>query len=415
MDDGLALSHKLLFSLIYGLVVLQRYFANPDNYQEGGPIFIYVGGDYEVGTYWLEHGHMHDIAVDLNGFVFGSEMRFFGRNHPTSDVSTDNLRFLTTEQVLADLAFMIDHIKQEDPRLTDARVILVGTAFGANVATWFRARYPAHSDGVWSSSSYVEARMNYAEYFEMIGNDINTFGSFGCYRRIWRAFRTIQNLIEASRSQVLDDLFHLCHPLNASSTLEVQHFYEEVAGAIAIATIGGGFNYVFDLCDSLTNADTSNDLIAFADWFSLEHRGGPCFEQSFQEVVDFHSETDWSALGVLTGRRQYQYLACTEYGWFATTDSDNQPFGNQIDAAYYVELCRQIFGDWMTDEAIRNGTESFNLSFGGTQPDITNAFFTNGELDPHRLLNVQDDIGATVEARLLPRKSPSKTKLAMSR
>lgn len=348
---------------------------------------------------------MHDIAVDLNGYIIGSEMRFFGQNRPTSDASTANLRFLSTEQVLADMASLIDHVKRQDARLSSAKVILVGTMFGGNLATWFRVKYPHHVDGIWSSSSYVESRMNFREYFEVIGDDLRTFGSDACYRRVWRAFRTIENLIDAGRSEPLNEMFHLCHPINVTDWFEVARFFEDIASSVASGVFNGGVNYVHDMCESVTNADISNDLIAFAEWFEAQNRSPHCFGQNVRDVVDFFSQTSWSNVGVISGRRQYFYLTCTEYGWFATTDSDHQPFGSQIGEDYHVELCRQVFGDWIT-ESIAENIEKTNISLGGSLPDITHAYFTNGGLDPHRVLNVRNDIGASVEARELPRKSP---------
>lgn len=348
---------------------------------------------------------MHDIAADLNGYIFGTETRFFGNNRPTNDVSIDNLRFLTTEQILADMAHLIDHIKQQDSRLAHARVVLVGTMFGGNLAAWFRVKYPQHVDGVWSSSSFVEARMNFREYFEGIGDDLRNFGSQECYSRIWRAFRTMQNLIEGGRSDVIDEMFHLCHPLNATNELEVQRVFDAVAQTMSVDIVNGGYNYVHDMCVSVTNSEITNDLIAFSVWFTTEHRSPGCFEWSFQELVDFFSETEWSDLVVINGQRQSQYLTCTEYGWFATTDSGNQPFGSRINVNYFVELCRQVFGDWISENVIRENSERTNLSFGGSRPQITNAFFTNGGMDPFRAVNVQVDIGSTVEARNLPCKS----------
>lgn len=383
----------------------QRYYANEVYYQEGAPIFIYVGGDYEIGTYWIEHGHMHDIAFGLNGYLLGIEMRYFGQNRPTSDVSTANLQFLSTEQVLADIALLIEHIKQEDSRLANAKVILTGTMFGGNLATWFRVKYPHLADGVWSSSSYVEARMNFAEYFEVIGEDMKTFGSNECYRRTWRAFRTMQNLIDGGRSEVIDEMFHLCHPLDVADDFEVQRFFEAITESIVVGILNGGYSHVHDMCVAITNNNFTNDLIAFNDWFVTEHHSTGCFEMTLQEVIDFLIEPEWDSFGVITGRRQFQYLTCTEYGWFTTTDSDNQPFGNRLKVNYSVELCRRVFGDWITEETIRESTEAFNLNFGGSRPEITNALFTNGGLDPHRAVNVQDDIGETVEARTLPRKA----------
>lgn len=348
---------------------------------------------------------MHDIAFDLNGYLFGIEMRFFGQNRPTTDVSNANLQFLTTEQVLADIAKFIEHIKQEDTRLVNAKVILHGTMFGANLATWFRVKYPHLVDGVWSSSSHIEARMNFAEYFEVIGNDLRSFGSNECYRRTWRAFRTIENLIDSGRSEVIDEMFHLCHPLDVANEFEVQHFFESVTESVVVGILNGGYSYVHDMCVAVTSNDFTNDLVAFSEWFATEHRSTGCSGSTFEDVVGFLNEPEWDSFGAISGRRQYHYLKCTEYGWFATTESTNQPFGNRLQVNYFTELCRRVFGDQITEESIRENVEDFNLSFGGSRPEITNAFFTNGGMDPNRAVNVQSDIGETVEAQTLPRKA----------
>lgn len=221
-------------------------------------------------------------------------MRFFGQNRPTSDVSTGNLRFLSTEQVLADMARLIDHIKQQDPRLADARVILVGTLFGGNLATWFSVRYPSHVDGVWSSS-FVETRMNFEDYFVAIGDDLRNFGSDICFCRTWRAFRAMESLIAGGHSVVLDKMFHLCTPIDSSNQLEVERFFEAIAETVSMGIINGGYRYVQDLCEEVTDDQILNDLIAFSQWFNIEHLGSACFSMSFQELVDFFSEPECSS------------------------------------------------------------------------------------------------------------------------
>lgn len=349
---------------------------------------------------------MYDIARDLNGYIFGSETRFFGRNRPTSDASTRNLRFLTTEQVLADMAHLIDHIKQEDSRLADAKVILVGSLYAGNLATWFKVKYPHHVHGVWASSSYVEARLNFREFYEEIGNDLMNFGSEDCYRRTWRAFRTMENLIEGGRSEVLTEMFNLCEPLDVSNDPEVQTFIAAIADTVSVGIINGGSGYIEDMCAMVTNANITNDLVAFSGWFYREYRSVYCFETTYQQLIDFNTEQEWSSVAVAFGLRQHLYLLCTEYGWFITTDSDNQPFGSRIGINYYVEICRQVFGEFISENWMGQNANRTNRNFGGSQPVITNTFFTNGGLDPNRLVNVQNNIGATVEAQTLPRESP---------
>lgn len=74
-----------------------------------------------------------------------------------------------------------------------------------------------------------------------------------------------------------------------------------------------------------------------------------------------------------------------------------------LNTDYFVEICRQTFGNDITVDVILCNTGRTNERFGVSER-ITNAIFTNGGLDPHRAINVTRDIGETVEEQTLPRK-----------
>lgn len=43
--------------------------------------------------------------------------------------------------------------------------------------------------------------------------------------------------------------------------------------------------------------------------------------------------------------RPWYYQTCSEFGWYQTTDSENQPFGTNSPVEFYLKLCRDIFGE----------------------------------------------------------------------
>lgn len=60
----------------------QRYFVNTDYFYTGGPIFIYISGQFD--TFQLLHmGEVYDFNKIVNGVLFGLEHRYFGRSLPT--------------------------------------------------------------------------------------------------------------------------------------------------------------------------------------------------------------------------------------------------------------------------------------------------------------------------------------------
>ena len=107
-----------------------RYFANDEHQTPGGPIFIYVGGEWSISPGSISAGtHIYDLAKEHSGTLFYTEHRFYGQSHPTTNTSTENLRFLTVDQALADLAYFIDFIKSSSSDFTNSGVIMVGASY----------------------------------------------------------------------------------------------------------------------------------------------------------------------------------------------------------------------------------------------------------------------------------------------
>jgi Serine carboxypeptidase S28 len=57
--------------------------TNDEFYQSGGPIFIFVGGEWEIESSFLQAGHTFDMAKEMKGYLFYTEHRYYGKTHPT--------------------------------------------------------------------------------------------------------------------------------------------------------------------------------------------------------------------------------------------------------------------------------------------------------------------------------------------
>lgn len=139
-----------------------RYFQYDSFYKTGGPIFVVVGGEWNIQeSIWILRGHAYDMVKTLNGIIFYTEHRYYGKSHPTSDTSTKNLKYLSVDQTLEDLAHFIENIKIEIPMRENSGVIFVGRSYSATMVTWFRKKYPYLISGAWSSSGPIEAKFNF--------------------------------------------------------------------------------------------------------------------------------------------------------------------------------------------------------------------------------------------------------------
>lgn len=138
--------------LILTRLYKQQYSFNDEFYTPGGPIFLTVGGPF-----YMQYGHVIDIARDAGAFLVGFNFRFHGENRPTPDVSLESLRFLKTDQILADMVVLINHLKINE--LANAKVIVCGWDYYSNYAVWFAQKYPHFVNGVWASSAVLHKEL----------------------------------------------------------------------------------------------------------------------------------------------------------------------------------------------------------------------------------------------------------------
>ena len=89
---------------------------------------------------FLQKGLLAQLAEATHGIGVILEHRYYGTSFPTPDLSTENLRFLTTEQALADEVFFAQNVVfkgLEDKDLTSDSVAYIG--YGGSYAGAFNA------------------------------------------------------------------------------------------------------------------------------------------------------------------------------------------------------------------------------------------------------------------------------------
>ncbi|XP_058824144.1 putative serine protease K12H4.7 [Topomyia yanbarensis] len=384
---------------------LFEYFSNDEYYQPGGPIFIFLGGNWPLMQYYIEHGHFHDIAQYEHAWLFTNEHRYYGGSFPTPDLSVENLRFLKVEQALVDVAEWIYHLRHNVVRDDQARVILAGTGYAGALATWMRQRYPHLVDGVWVSSGQVDARFNFKEYAFEIGEVIRTHGSDDCFSTIWRGFRTGENLFDSGLSTTVTELFNTCAPVNTEDQLDIETFFYNVKEGLQSAILQSPQRpeSTETLCHELGNSTAQTDLHVLAEWIANHYSNLDCLPFDFNTTVQAHQNIEITAPeNSVLGLRQRIYQFCTEFGWFLTADSADQPFGYRVTMNFFLNFCRAVYGDWVSSEVVVDGVHLTNMHFGGKNPRVTSALFTNGGLDPIRDISITEYHQAQSGAIVIP-------------
>uniref|UniRef100_A0A182MC82 Prolylcarboxypeptidase n=1 Tax=Anopheles culicifacies TaxID=139723 RepID=A0A182MC82_9DIPT len=382
-----------------------RYLVSMDHFVESGPLLIFLTGDIPLDPSLIDENTLiNEMARDLGGAVFALETRFYGESQPVGDLNVESLRLLSTDQILADVADFVLHLRRTVIGNPFAHALVAGTGLGGGLATWFRVRYPHLADAAWSSSGYLSAVYDFQDFSFGWAETAIVAGSQECYNRIYIAFHVAQNLLEAGFGEVLYEKLNLCSPVDADDRIQVAYFFSVLMTSIELYTLRNGDLEEFKtVCDEITGESFTTSLDAFAVWFNtrfVENDG--CIIVNFDQFVESLRETSASAEISMAGERQFLYQQCTEYGWFITTDSDLQPFGERVQMELYYEMCRRVFGEWVTSELMYRSTVRTNDRFGGSTPNVMQVHFTNGAFDPWRYTSIVSDLNPYALADVIP-------------
>uniref|UniRef100_A0A1Y9H2F3 Prolylcarboxypeptidase n=1 Tax=Anopheles dirus TaxID=7168 RepID=A0A1Y9H2F3_9DIPT len=382
-----------------------RYLSSMDHFVESGPLFVFLTGDVPLDPALIDESTLiNEMARDLGGAVFALETRFYGESQPVGDLSVESLRLLTTDQILADVADFVLHLRRTVIGNPFAHVLVAGTGLGGGLATWFRVRYPHLADAAWSSSGYLRAVYDFQEFSSEWAEAAIAAGSQECYNRIFIAFHVAQNLIDLGLEGILYEELNLCSPIDATDRMQVAYFFSVLMTSIELYTMRNGNVRDFAaVCEDITANGFPTSLDAFANWFNWRfEEGNGCIVVDFDVLIESLRETSPADDSNVSGDRQFLYQQCTEYGWFLTTDSDLQPFGERVQMELYYEMCRRVFGEWVTPQLMYLSTERTNARFGGSTPNVMQAHFTNGAFDPWRYTSIVSDLNAYALADVIP-------------
>lgn len=75
-------------------------------------------------------------------------------------MSIKNLKHLSSEQALADLAYFIE-AKKKEMKLQHNKWIVFGGSYPGSLAAWFRLKYPHLAYGAVASSAPLFAKINF--------------------------------------------------------------------------------------------------------------------------------------------------------------------------------------------------------------------------------------------------------------
>jgi len=375
----------------------QRYYVNGENYKQGGPVFLYIGGEGELSPWELHSGHMAELSKKFHALMFALEHRFYGASHPTPTLEGQYMKYLNSNQALADIAdFRTGTGRRWN--VTDAKWIAFGGSYPGNLAAWVRMKYPHLIYASVASSAPVRAKLNFEEYLDVVVNSIKSFIPKGdeCLAAIASATRVIdRNLLYPKGTEMLQKKFNTCFELS-SYTHDITVLYETLAGNFMGVTQYDESSKGLDLetaCKILL--DKNSGLTAFDRYANLSSRflnesGSDCLDASYDNYLYYLRQTDWESHQE-SADRQWTWQTCTEFGYFQTSDSPSQPFGNSMGLRFYLNDCKKAFGldySGFKEEELQTRIEETNADYGKDGIQVSRVIFVNGNKDPWHVLGI---------------------------
>jgi hypothetical protein len=395
-----------------------RYWFDAQFYKPGGPVFVLSAGETSgVGRLpFLEKGIVYEIAKATGGVGVILEHRYYGTSVPVKDFETKSLRFLTTEQALADTAYFAKNVVFEGLEDVDFSPdstpwIAYGGSYAGAFVAFLRVTYPDVFYGAISSSGVPQAIWDYWEYFEAVRN----FGPPTCVETTGKVINVVDNILlnktnakyipqlkkvfglsgvsddkdfAASISSGQYDLqsynwdpkvdsttfFEYCDTVSKDKN-QFPRLESRRASVEELIKVAGYGSEVKPLADRMLNyIGTLERSLA-----ECEGTQNECFGTSDDE---FLAQADLSETW-----RLWPYQVCTEWGYLQTGSGAPKNIlpmiSRAVDLEYSSRICRNTFG-------IKEIANVSNINkYGGFDISYPRLAFIDGEWDPWRAAGVQ--------------------------
>ena len=393
-----------------------RYYFDATYYKPGGPVILLQSGETTVDDRlpYLQKGIVYQLAKATNGLGVILEHRYYGTSFPVPDLETDNLRFLTTQQAMADQAYFQSKVTfpgLEGQNLTAPQTpwIIYGGSYAGAFVAFMRVVYPDITWGAISSSGVTEAIYDYWQYYE----PIRTYGPPDCIATQQKLMNVLDNIIMSNDTESINELksaFGLqdlsdnkdlanvasygiqgWQSLNWDPAVSSDSFYEycgnitsndnewpvtaDLSSNVSALIEKGGWGNESNLTNSMLN------LIGFTNASTISG----CGNETMNECLSYTnaSATMYTDKSIANqGSLSWAYQTCTQWGYYQT--GSGVPEGQlplvprTVDLEFQTSVCRYAFNISSPPDL-----ESVN-QYGGFNISYPRLAIVGGEVDPWR-------------------------------
>eukprot|EP00438_Fugacium_kawagutii_P034447 Skav203490 [mRNA] locus=scaffold3956:93065:94507:+ [translate_table: standard] len=364
----------------------QRTMTYENWWKPGNPILFFFGGEGSVETFYNASGAVFEHAEALDALVVFLEHRSYGK-------STVPLRTLTVEQAMADTAWFLSGLRKRlGCQARECPIITLGGSYGGMLVAWFRQKYPHLTAGGIASSAPIDFYPQDGRQEAFWNATLHAFRKYGlerCPEDLTMALSQLQQKTETEQGrQEVAQILGSCHDLGNESSAgsKADFFLRGVVSTLAMLDYPVATNFVTPLpanpvkvaCERLEQQPGIPGLRQIMDLFLNSTSGYRCYDL-MAEVVGRPTSGKLEGPVKAPDMGHWQYQACNEMPMQSLT-SDGMAFypasDNQL--AEVAQSCQLRYG-------LTPRTSWLQVSLGGSNLEVGNLLFTNGEKDPWRV------------------------------
>lgn len=345
----------------------QRYYVNDQYWSGSGPVFYEIGGEGTLNG--PPAGFIGELAKNHSALIIALEHRFYGESIPNGNANTENYRFLTVEQALADLSSFTDFYKSLVPKSAGVPWFVFGGSYPGALASWYRTAYPDQSVGSLSSSGVVNCIIDYYDF------DMSVSAAAGneCGNNIHRIQKAFESTIKSDPNGLANalNLFH-CEP-DMSET----DFYYMIADSWSMVIQYSSKSKLCAAIDLPADATPQQIMENFAS-FSNRYWGQSFCSGGFYNTKQLADPKRWDI-----NSRSWRWQTCYQVSYFNTAPPSGSLRAQQVNLDYHLKQCEEAFGIKMFPSSQR-----MNQVYGGAFPKAEKVFYSDFSDDPWQRASV---------------------------
>ena len=378
----------------------QRYFLNDTMFVETAasgvapPVFLCVGGegppmDSSVLVASEHCNDMVELAPKFGALMLALEHRYYGPSTPNGEYSTDNLKYLNTEQALGDISYFHSYVSEMYNLSSANKWVTWGGSYPGMLSALARLRYPHLIHAAVSSSSPLNAQVEMEEYNEVVASSISAEivgGSEACLNAVTSGHAAIGEMLATSDGRRnLEEMFNLCTPNSLEDTGNQEQFAGDGVIYIPVQSndpsCGTPYCNIASICDFMTSQDDSLSPIEKLAQLSKTQHLGQCVSVSYQAML--------KAMALPKNPiRSWLYQTCTEWGFYQTCPTDTTcPYTQGLHTLQVdYDICESAFG--ISSDEVQAQIAYTRSLYGAENIQGSRIMYPNGQIDPWSALGI---------------------------